>query len=190
MSAWRSFFGPPKLNLKFDGAPKLHPAQLPINDLLTECEVARTRGSGPGGQHRNKVETAIVLKHVPSGVLGQASEQRSQHRNREVAIERLRLNLAIAVRSQSNTAKPPPPSALWIGRRQAKKIVVSTSHEDYAALLAEALDQIAWSRFDVGGPAERLGVSTSQLIKFLKDCPAAFQFVNQQRQQAGLHRLK
>jgi len=66
-----------------------HPCDLPVETLLTQCQVTRTRGSGPGGQHRNKVETAIVVKHEPSGVAGQASEKRSQQANKEVAIARL-----------------------------------------------------------------------------------------------------
>ena len=40
-----------------------HPCDLQLEDLLARCQVTRTRGSGPGGQHRNKVETAIVIKH-------------------------------------------------------------------------------------------------------------------------------
>jgi protein subunit release factor B len=71
-----------------------HPAEIPIEQLLSQCTVKRTRGSGPGGQHRNKVETAIVIKHLPTNVIGQASEKRSQERNRETAVGRLRVNLA------------------------------------------------------------------------------------------------
>ena len=78
----------------------LHPCDLQLEDLLAQCQVTRTRGSGPGGQHRNKVETAIVIKHEPSGVSGQASEKRSQNANKETAIGRLRINLALAIRTQ------------------------------------------------------------------------------------------
>ena len=54
----------------------IHPAQYPVQRLLAECEINRTRGSGPGGQHRNKVETAIVVVHLPTGLRGEASERR------------------------------------------------------------------------------------------------------------------
>ena len=47
------------------------------------------RGGGPGGQHRNKVETGVRLFHPPSGITVTATEGRSQYRNREVAMERL-----------------------------------------------------------------------------------------------------
>lgn len=47
-----------------------------------------TRGSGPGGQHRNKADTAIRCTHPPSGAVGFAQEERSQLRNKRRAFER------------------------------------------------------------------------------------------------------
>jgi len=47
------------------------------------------RSSGPGGQHVNKVSTAVTLRHVPSGVAVTVQDSRSQAMNRQLARERL-----------------------------------------------------------------------------------------------------
>ena len=160
----------------------LHPAQLPADELLAECNERRLRRGGPGGQHRNKVETAVELTHEPTGVAAEANERRRQQQNRQVAIFRLRLRLALAVRSQP---EPREPSELWLTRRKGQRIAVSDSHEDFPALLAEALDHLAASDWDAGTASDRLGVSTSQLVKLLKLEPAALEMLNAKRTERG-----
>lgn len=54
-----------------------------------ELEESFSRSSGPGGQHVNKVSTAVTLKHRPSGLAVTVQDSRSQARNRELALERL-----------------------------------------------------------------------------------------------------
>jgi len=65
-----------------------------LEALARDCDIEFTRAGGPGGQHRNKVETAVRLTHRPSGVVVLASERRSQTRNKELALERLAGKLA------------------------------------------------------------------------------------------------
>jgi protein subunit release factor B len=62
--------------------------------LERDCDVEFFIASGPGGQHRNKVESGVRLVHRPSGVTVTATERRSQHANREVAFERMAERLA------------------------------------------------------------------------------------------------
>jgi peptide chain release factor 2 len=59
-------------------------------DLLRECEVDTFRSSGPGGQHVNKTESAVRLTHVPTGVVVTCREERSQHRNKALCLQKLR----------------------------------------------------------------------------------------------------
>jgi len=62
--------------------------------LLEQCVVTTFRASGPGGQHRNRRESAVRLRHVPTGIVVVATERRSQHQNKAVALERLARKLA------------------------------------------------------------------------------------------------
>lgn len=73
-------------------------ASLALDDvrLLLECDVDVFIGSGPGGQHRNKTESAVRLRHRPSGLTAIAAERRSQAQNRDRALRRLRQKLAEA----------------------------------------------------------------------------------------------
>ncbi|KAK3006351.1 hypothetical protein RJ639_017861, partial [Escallonia herrerae] len=63
--------------------------------LFGQCQMDTFKASGPGGQHRNKRESAVRLKHLPTGIVAQASEDRSQHNNRASALARLRSRLAL-----------------------------------------------------------------------------------------------
>ncbi len=64
-------------------------ARIEENDIKIEFYKA----SGPGGQHRNVTETAVRIRHLPTGIVVQASESRSQARNREIAMKRLLMAL-------------------------------------------------------------------------------------------------
>jgi protein subunit release factor B len=61
--------------------------------LKKQVIIETYRSSGPGGQRKNKVETAVRLRHLPSGITLVATEHRSQAENRKVALERLRERL-------------------------------------------------------------------------------------------------
>lgn len=69
--------------------------ELSDEELMRDCEMNTFKSSGPGGQHRNKRESAVRLKHLPTGVTAQAVEDRSQHKNRASALKRLRTLLAL-----------------------------------------------------------------------------------------------
>jgi len=166
-----------------------HPAGLNDRALGRQCEVTFGRASGPGGQHRNKVETAVRIVHVPTGIEATAAERRSQSQNRHVAERRLRVKLAMGVRTRVDTRRYVP-SALWSQRRQGRTMPINPKNKDFPALLAEALDVIVARGYDVAGAAGVLGVSMSQLAKLVRHERHAFSRVNEGRAERGLPVLK
>jgi hypothetical protein len=167
---------------------EIHPARLPPEKILAKCETRRLRRSGPGGQNRNKVETAVALLHKPSGVKAEANERRSQAENRAVALFRLRINLALEVRQPTEAGTVC--SSLLQSRLIGGKIQVNAAHDDFPSILAEVLDIIAACQADVKAAADQLDCTTSQLTKLLKQEPRAIILVNRWREERGLHRLQ
>ena len=84
------------INLRIVIKRKANMIQLPESDedLFRECEFDTFRASGPGGQHVNKTESAVRLKHLPSGVVVTSQQERSQHRNRSLCLQKLREKVA------------------------------------------------------------------------------------------------
>ena len=66
-----------------------------ININEKDVEIKYTRGSGNGGQNRNKRETVVVLTHIPTGIVVRSESQRTQHQNEQIAWELLRDKLQI-----------------------------------------------------------------------------------------------
>ena len=64
-------------------------APIPDHDL----EFSFFKSSGPGGQKKNKTESAVRLRHLPTGIEVIATQSRSQHRNRAMALEELERRL-------------------------------------------------------------------------------------------------
>lgn len=92
--------------------------------LLAECEVDVFLGSGPGGQHRNKTESAVRLRHGPSGLTVCATERRSQLQNKRAALGRLRRRLLEAIQVPKQR-QPTKPTRASIQRRLVRKKLLS-----------------------------------------------------------------
>ncbi len=161
-----------------------HPASMEPERLLAQCDVRRQRRRGPGGQHRNKVETAVVIRHRPTGIEAEASERRSQAENRRSAIRRLRVRLALKVRTSVDGGDVPSP--LWQSRCRGGRLAVRRDHEDFPTLLAEALNVVMDRNADLTVAAETMGCTRSQLTKLFKVVPEALQLVNRRRRSLGL----
>lgn len=89
--------------------------------LLAECDVETFRSGGPGGQHANKVESAVRLTHRPSGLVVTSRRDRSQHRNRQHALAELRRRLEALNRPAPRRVKTKPTAASRRRRLEAKR---------------------------------------------------------------------
>jgi protein subunit release factor B len=91
-----------------------------LRRLLADCEVETYRSSGPGGQKKNKTESSVRVRHLPTGLVRIATESRSQHRNREAALERIWDALQARAR-KPKVRRPSAPSGAVKARRLAEK---------------------------------------------------------------------
>lgn len=80
------------------------PFPIPETDeeLLSQCRVETFMAGGKGGQHQNRTESGVRLVHRPTGVVVTSREERSQHRNKSIALQRLRETL------EKRNARPKP----------------------------------------------------------------------------------
>jgi len=153
--------------------------RLTDEQLLADCRVEAFRGPGPGGQKRNKTSSAIRITHAPTGLSSQANESRSKNRNHRTAIARLRHKIALMVREE----------AILTNRVQQELLAVSRRSEEYPAAMGEVLDILDSVGWSVSEAAAKIGVSTGQLVRFLKEDALLWTEMNRQRQKAGLRGL-
>jgi peptide chain release factor 1 len=79
--------------------PKFEEEEIDIrkDDLKTDT----FRAQGAGGQHVNKTESGVRFTHLPTGIVAESTDSRSQHKNREIALQRLFVKIQEAAREKS-----------------------------------------------------------------------------------------
>ena len=144
------------------------------SDLLRECEFIMQKGTGNGGQKINKTSSAVRLRHRQTGIAVSANEERSQSRNRHIALKKLRIEIAMRVHADpSGTDFSPLPSP---------------SPGNHARLIlwtAALFDRLAASGFDLSRTAELCGVSVSQLERAMRNYPQVWRRWSEAKRQKG-----
>jgi hypothetical protein len=139
--------------------------------LLKECLVSHFQASGPGGQKRNRVYSAVRLKHRPSGLDVTASEHRQSSANLRSALARLRLQMALSLKPGTGFSTPGDShdTALELPESWPQfRVPVKTGHRDLPNMVFLSLYLLNQYSGEVSSVARKLQVSTSSLVKFLK----------------------
>lgn len=93
------------------------------SDLLDECEIETFRSGGKGGQHVNKTESAVRLRHLPTGIVVSAQEERSQYQNKLICLRKLR------ERVETLNARPKPRKTTRVPGRAKRASRKAKSHQ-------------------------------------------------------------
>jgi len=91
------------------------------DELLAQCEVETYRSRGPGGQNVNTRNTAVRLRHRPSGLVITSQRERSQLRNKRHALHELRRKLEALYHEQPKRIPTRPPRAARARGREEKR---------------------------------------------------------------------
>jgi hypothetical protein len=163
----------------------------PLNDaqLLAQCGFEAFRGSGPGGQKRNKTSSAVRITHKASGIAVVAGESRSQHQNKRIALVRLRHRMALEIRRPWTPGQSRLPGRLSQASPK-KRLEISRRDEEYPGLISAVLDILAALGWSISAAAGELGVTTAQLSGFLLGDDHLWTCVNQHRKSLGLRPLR
>lgn len=146
-------------------------------ELADVCRIDVFCGTGPGGQHRNRNYTAVrAVTRVPENFTAEESSFRSQKQNLEAALQKLRIQLAIAWR------KTPPERFMYTHYNE--------SNPAYALMLARLLDVVCACNFDHKAAAEKSHISGTKLLKELAREYIVWQEFQKIRAELGMTELK
>ncbi len=160
--------------------------------LVAQCEVDRYRASGPGGQHRNKTESAVRLRHKLTGVSAIGEDSRSQAENKIHAVRRLRSAIALEVREPVGLEPYVPSSRLaaMVAGGTAPLGAKTRLTGNYWAAMAELLDLLVAGDLEIGTTAQRLGITTGAMSKLLLHDDQVGRAVNDLRRAKGMRPLR
>lgn len=160
--------------------------------LIAQCEVDRYRASGPGGQHRNKTESAVRLRHRLTGVSAIGEDSRSQAENKIHAVRRLRAAIALSVREPValDGHAPSPRLAALVAGGTAPLGARTRLTGDYWSAIAELLDLLVAGDLEIAATAQRLGITTGALSKLVLHDDQVARAVNDLRRARGMRTLR
>ena len=140
-------------------------------ELVQHCRLEFFKATGNGGQKRNKTSSAVRVYLDEYGLSAEDCSERSQHRNRSVALMKLRRKLAYAVRQDYFPFE---------------RSTCAMDHADYPRYLAKLLDLLSSCNWDYRQSALVYGVSSSAMLKTISRDTELFTYYNNTRKTLGL----
>lgn len=96
----------------------------------SDLDFQATRGSGAGGQNRNKVSSAIIVTHKPTGLMVRCETERDQHKNKKLAVSILRAKLLSSQQTSAHAERNEARRAqLGVGARGDKRRTIRTQDD-------------------------------------------------------------
>ncbi len=143
----------------------MSPWLLSDEKLLADCRVESYVARGPGGQHRNRKNTAVRITHLPTKLHASATDSRSHRENQIHALRELRHKLALELRTEIDplTYRPPAFFADYPALRMNPKNPL------YPETIAQVLDVLKTVHQDIAKAAVLLDLSNSALTRFLHE---------------------
>ena len=141
--------------------------------LLRDCDLIMQKGMGNGGQKINKTSSSVHLRHRPTGIAVSANEERSQFRNRHIALRKLRYEIALHVRADD--------FSLSGGTFACLPAPSPANHDRLIPWTAALFDRLAASDFELAKTAALCGVSASQLEHVLRKYPQLWRTFSEAR---------
>lgn len=159
--------------------------------LLRQCEVDTYRASGPGGQKRNKTNSAVRIRHLASQLLVIAEESRSQHENKAKALRRLRKAFYLKLREPLEVGTEDGwlashPGILPALDKQGR-LYVGAKNPAFLPAVAALLDMLELCQARVSDVSKALGASTASVVGFMKQDDKVWEALNHIRQKYGQH---
>lgn len=144
---------------------------LPPESFLKLCERTNFQASGPGGQKRNRVLSAVRLEHPPTGLRAEGKARREVALNQKDALQKLRLLLALdaaALFADNPDRDPAALRARLPAAWPAFRAKINPDHPEFPNAAFLALAWLILARGELAPPAQALGLSTSAFVRFLK----------------------
>ena len=143
--------------------------------LLRQCDLHTYKSSGPGGQHRNKVSSAVRVRHRPTGISAHGDDSRSQSENKLLAIRRLRMNIACQFRRSTDMSGEIPPyirQCMFVARggdaKGSTRLKIGAKDFRFWHVASFLLDLLDASQGQLATAATWLGITTSNFVGLLQ----------------------